>query len=127
MGTLSSILKLNGVFVTAPKPEGMKVTLADLDSEQGTGRSQTGVAFRDYIDDKVQIEIEWNALTQSEISAIWNAVKGGRFFPVQYLDPGSGLTTKTFYVSDRSAACYTEDPTTNTGIWTGLSFTLIEQ
>lgn len=126
MATLSKILRLNGVAVVAPKPEGMRVSLADLDSEKGTGRAQDGSAFRDYIDDKVQIDLEWNALTQAEISPIWNAVKGGGFFPVRYMDPGEGITTKTFYVSDRSAACYTEKED-GTAIWTGLTFTLIEQ
>ena len=126
MATLSKILRLNDVAVVAPKPEGMKVGLADLDSENGTGRSMAGTAFRDFIDDKVRIDLEWGALTQAEISPIWKAVKGGGFFPVQYLDPGEGITTKTFYVSDRTAACYTESED-GTAIWTGLTFTLTEQ
>lgn len=127
MATISKIIELNGVAVAAPAPDGWKVSLADLDSESGTGRADDGTAFRDWIDDKVQIDAAWNALTQDEISPIWNAVKGGKFFPVRYLDPGEGIVTKTFYVSDRSAACYTEDPDTGEAIWTGLAFQLIEQ
>lgn len=127
MATISRIIKLNGVAVAAPAPEGWKVTLSDLDSERGTGRAEDGSAFRDWIADKVQIDASWNALTQEEIGPIWRAVRGGKFFPVTYLDPDEGITTKTFYVSDRTAACYSEDPDTGEAIWTGLSFQFIEQ
>ena len=126
MATISKVILLNGIAPVAPAPDGWKVGLADLDSTEGTGRADDGSAFRDWIAEKTQIEAAWNALTQEEIAPIWNAVRGGGFFPVRYLDPGDGLVTKTFYVSDRSAACYSEDENGN-AIWTGLAFTLIEQ
>ena len=131
MATVSSFLKLNGVSVAAPAPDGFKVTLSDLDSEEGTGRADDGTAFRDYIASKVQLDVSWNALKTSEISTILKAVKGGGFFPVTYPDPEEGaIVTKDFYVADRTAANYSlENGTTDltSGIWTGLSFQLIEQ
>lgn len=129
MATLSKIIKIKGTAIPSPAPEGWQVTLSDLDSAEGTGRSTAdGKAFRDWIAEKTQIEARWNALTQSEISTIWNLVRGGQFFSVTYLDPGDGIVTKTFYVSDRKAACYTEDPDGDPdAVWTGLGFTFVEQ
>ena len=131
MATVSSFLKLNGVAVAAPAPDGFKVTVSDLDSESGTGRADDGMAFRDYIATKIQLDISWNALKTAEISKILQAVDGGMFFPVTYPDPKEGaVVTKTFYVADRTAANYSLQPDSvgiTGGIWTGLSFQLIEQ
>ena len=131
MATVSSFLKMNGVAVAAPAPDGFKVTVSDLDSESGTGRADDGTAFRDYIATKVQLDISWNALKTPEISKILKAVDGGGFFPVTYPDPKEGVVvTKTFYVADRTAANYSLPDGTSSitgGIWTGLSFQLIEQ
>lgn len=131
MATISTFLQLNGVAVAAPAPDGFKVTVSDLDSESGTGRADDGSAFRDFITTKVQLDISWNALKTSEISVILKAVDGGGFFPVTYPDPKEGaVVTKTFYVSDRTAASYSlRHGATDIleGVWTGLQFTLIEQ
>lgn len=131
MATISSYLKLNGVAVAAPAPDGFKVSYMDLDSTEGTGRADDGSAFRDYIASKVQLDISWNALKTAEISKILKAVKGGGFFPVTYPDPEAGaIVTKTFYVSDRTAANYRLEPGTTSmtgGLWTGLQFTLVEK
>lgn len=131
MALVSTYLRLNGVAVAAPAPDGFEVTFADLDSEKGTGRADNGSAFRDYIASKVQLNIKWNGLSTAEISTILKAVKGGGFFPVTYPDPEEGaVVTKTFYVADRTAACYSLPNGAADilgGWWTGLSFELIEQ
>lgn len=115
-----SNLIINGVSVVPPKS--FQVGVQDVDGE--TGRNANGDMVRDRITTKRKLEIEWGMLTQSECSAILNAVSAV-FFTVSYPDPISGQSTRTFYVGDRTAPAYSF--TNKFKPWSGLKFNLIER
>lgn len=115
-----SNLIINGVSVVPPKS--FQVDVQDVDGE--TGRNANGDMVRDRITTKRKLEIEWGMLTQSECSAILNAVSAV-FFSVSYPDPIAGQSTRTFYVGDRTAPAYSF--TNKFKPWSGLKFNLIER
>lgn len=107
-----------------PSNSQIKVGLSDLDNSNGTGRTESGYAFRDRIRKGVrQLEVSYTMLTDDEIATLLNALEE-EFFIVKYKDPQYGITEKTFYVSDRSAPM--EYMIENTSYWE-LTFSLIEQ
>lgn len=112
-------LIINGVAVAAPKT--FQVDLVDLDSDSTT-RNAAGVLMRDRLRQMRKLECEWGPLTQSEISAILQAVNPAGI-SVTYPDPYTGNDqTRTFYAGDRTAPAYDFDNQT----WQGLKFDLIE-
>lgn len=115
-----SNLTINGVSVVPPKS--FQVGVQDVDGE--TGRNANGNMVRDRITTKRKLEIEWGMLTQSECKAILDAVSPV-FFSVNYPDPISGQSTRTFYVGDRTAPAYSF--TDKLKPWSGLKFNLIER
>lgn len=115
-----SNLIINGVSVVPPKS--FQIGVQDVDGE--TGRNANGDMVRDRITTKRKLEIEWGMLTQSECSTILSAVSAV-FFTVNYPDPISGQSTRTFYVGDRTAPAYSF--TNKFKPWSGLKFNLIER
>lgn len=115
-----SKLIINGVAVVTPKM--FQVTISDVDGE--TGRNANGYIIRDRIAVKRKLECEWGLLTQSEIQTLLNAVSS-EFFNVQYPDPQTGLTTKTFYVGDRTAPAYSWNNKLKP--WSGLKMNFVER
>lgn len=113
----TSIL-INGAAVTAPKS--FKVNIIDLDGEN-TGRNLLGVMLRDRIRVTRKLECEWGPLTSKEIKAILQSASGTEF-TVTYPDPIEGITSKTFYVGDRSVPAFDF----NSNMWQGLSANFIE-
>lgn len=123
-----ALLTVGGVAQKTPKK--MKVSINDIDGE--TTRNAQGNMIRDRITTKRKIELEFPPLTHAELNTLLNAVSSV-FFTVTYPDPYATsdptvLTTKTFYVGDRSAPMYKF----GTGsvaqvLWEGLKMNLIEQ
>lgn len=111
---------LNGVAVAAPLP--YKVSINDLDAE--SGRNAKGDLLRDRIAVKRSIELSWGVLSQSETTAILNAVSPV-FFPVQYDDPQLGTVIKTFYVGNRDVPLMLKS--TSGTFYKGLGFNIVER
>ena len=118
-----SMLKINGVAIATPKS--FKVNLYDLDGE--TYRNAKGDLIRDRIAVKRTLECEWPPLSMTDISTLLQAVQDV-FFEVEYPDPLIGaVTTRTFYVGDRTMPVYWKDPRTGEYLWAGLTMNFIER
>lgn len=117
-----AVLVLNGV--TVKTPSAMSVSISDFDGE--TTRNAKGDLIRDRIGVKKKVSCEWSYLTQSEASEILNAVTNV-FFSVTYLDPASGMTTKTMYVGDRTAPLYRYGNGGSHILWENLKMNFIER
>lgn len=116
------IYQINGQDV--PSNNHTQVIMSDLDKADGTGRTESGIAFRDRIRSGVrQLDVTYTMLTDAEIALVLEAVEP-EFFVVKYKDPRLGITEKTFYVSDRTAPL--EVFVDGFSGW-DLSFSLIEQ
>lgn len=115
------MLKINGVEVATPKK--FKLTISDIDGK--SKRNTKAQMLRDRIAVKRKLECEWPPLTSSQISQILDAVSDV-FFNVTYIDPKEGEVTKTCYVGDRSTTLMYEF-INGEYLWSGLSFSIIEQ
>lgn len=114
------MLKINGVAIATPKV--YEVTVQDLDGE--TNRNANGDMIRDRIAVKRKLNLEWQPLSQSEISTLLTAVSGV-FFTVTFTDPQLGMVTKTMYVGDRTSPAYQFK---NGEVkWSGLKMNFIEK
>lgn len=114
------MLKINGVVIATPKV--YEVTISDLDGE--SNRNANGELIRDRIAVKRKLTVEWPPLTQSQISTLLNAVSAV-FFSCEFIDPQSGVTTKTMYVGDRTAPAYSS--VKGEIKWSGLKMNFIEK
>lgn len=118
---MAGYLMINGVAIKTPKKFTVGIQAVDGDS----GRNANGDMTRDYIATKRKIELEWGALSDSEISPILKAVMSP-FFEVTYPDPMEGsIITKTFYVGDRSSPTYSWND--KLPKWEGLTMNYIER
>ncbi len=114
------MLKVDGVAIATPKV--YEVTVSDLDGE--SNRNANGELIRDRIAVKRKLNLEWQPLSQSEISTLLNAISSV-FFTVTFPDPQLGLITKTMYVGDRTAPAYQyKDGEVK---WSGLKMNFIEK
>ena len=116
------MISINGVKIATPKT--YEVTVNDLDGE--SNRNANGELIRDRIAVKRKLNLEWQPLTQSEISALLKAVSSV-FFTVTFPDPELGMITKTMYVGDRTAPAYFYDEKTKQVKWSGLKMNFIEK
>lgn len=116
-----SIIQINGADIPAPLP--FTVTISDQDLNSDTDANAE--LHRNRVAVKRKIDLEWGALTWSEISKLLKAIKDV-FFEVTYPDPETGeYETKTMYVGDRSApTCVVEDGEI---YWLGLKANLVEK
>ena len=114
------MLKINGVVITTPKS--FEVSISDLDGE--SNRNANGQMVRDRIAIKRKINLEWQPLSQSEMSTLLSAVSSV-FFTVEFPDPQLGMITKTMYVGDRTAPAY--QYTNGEAKWSGLKMNFIEK
>lgn len=121
---MASYLQINGVSVKAPKEFNYGLQTIDSDS---SGRNAKGNMVRDVITEKVKLECTWGPLSMAEIASILSRVDAS-FFSVTYPDAKTGgMTTKTFYVGDRSAPSYSWNDAFKAIEWSGLSMNFIEQ
>ena len=108
--------------VTVPCPSTYEYKLSDV-SAADAGRTEDGLMHKMRITQKVHLELSWNYITTADVSLILNAFDD-EYINVTYLDAKlGGYTQKTFYVGDRSAPSYN----TRMGLWTNVSFNIIER
>ena len=116
-----AILTINNVEVKDPKV--LQVEIQDID--KGSERNAKGTMVRTRVATKRKITVEWSPLSNSEISKILKAMSDV-FFTVKYTDPMvGGVTTKTFYVGDRTAPVL--KVINNVTRWEGLKTSLVEK
>ena len=118
-----ALLKIENIDL--PAPDVLQPGIQDLDSEDGTGRNQSGTMFRDRIAIKRTVHCEWGVLTKQEMAGLLSAMSPASF-QLTYPDPQEGaLKTITAYVGDRQpAACAVISDTD--WMWTGLSVDFVE-
>lgn len=116
-----ALLNINGVDVKTPSK--FQVDVSDIDGE--TTRNAKGELVRDRIAVKRKLNCTFPPMTQAEMSTLLNAVSD-IFFTVTYLDPMSGVQTKTMYVGDRSAPMFRYGTGSNV-MWESLSMNFIEK
>lgn len=114
------MISIKGVVI--PTPKTFEVTINDLDGE--SNRNARGELLRDRIAVKRKLNLEWPALSQSEISTLLKAVSSV-FFTVTFPDPQLGVITKTMYVGDRTSPAY--QYINGTVKWSGLKMNFIEK
>jgi hypothetical protein len=118
-----ALLKINTVDL--PAPTALQPGIQDLDSEDGTGRNQSGTMFRDRIAVKRTVHAEWGVLSRSEMAALLQAMSAPSF-SLTYPDPQTGaLETITAYVGNRVPAMCSVISDTD-WMWTGLSVDFVE-
>ena len=121
---MNDVFKINGVAI--PTPQTTKYTIQDIDSDEGAGRNQQGLMFRDRVAVKRKLECTWAPMYSAEISTLLDKMTG-EFFQLTYPDAHTGnLRTMTCYVGDRSADMYMIVSGSKT-LWTGLSANFIER
>lgn len=117
---IMAMLTIGGTAVVDPSV--MSVSIMDVSNAE---RNANGTMMIDRVATKRKIVLEWPALTNSNISAILNAVSP-IFFTVKYPDPmDGGVATRTFYVGDRTAPVYSDIG--GTVQWNGLKMDFIQQ
>jgi len=117
-----AFLTIGGVVQKTPKT--FKVGIQDIDGE--TARNARGELMRDRITTKRKIDMDFPPMTQTEMAKILNAVSAV-FFSVLYQDPILGMTTKTFYVGDRTTPMMKFGNGTTELLWESVAFNLIEK
>lgn len=121
---MDNLLKINNISI--PTPSEYSVGVQDISKAD---RIANGDIKIERIATKVKLEMSWNYLTSSQLSVLLNSVKGSKAnptFPVHYWDPMTmtTITTKKFYVGDRTAGMYIFKDGNPT--YVGVSFNLIE-
>lgn len=117
------MLSVNGTEIVFPKS--YQVILSDIDGN--SERNANGELIRDRIvAGKRKLEMEWQPLTQEEMSALLTATED-TFFEVSFLDPKEGTKTCTMYVGDRTAPGLSYDYKTSKAMWSGLKMNFIEK
>lgn len=118
-----ALLKINAIDL--PAPTVLQPGVRDLDSEDGTGRNQSGTMFRDRVAVKRSVHCEWGPLTKAEMAVLLSAMSD-MSFTLTYPDPQEGaLKTITVYVGDRSTPMLLPLGESD-WMWGGLSADFIE-
>ena len=112
-----------GAYTNIPCPSSFQWKESDV-SASDAGRTEDAKMHKMMIAKKVHLELAWQNVTTAEASTILQAFTASEYFNVNYLDPkANAYLTKTFYVGDRTAPAYN----TLKGIWSNVSFNIIEQ
>lgn len=112
-----------GSVTNVPCPSSYQWNESDV-SDSNAGRTEDAKMHKMMIATKVHLELAWQNIPTSDASTILNAFTQSEYFNVKYLDPkANGFVTKKFYVGDRSSPAYN----TRLGLWSNVSFNIIEQ
>jgi hypothetical protein len=118
-----ALLKIGNIDL--PTPTVVQPTIQDLDSEEGTGRNQSGTMFRDRIATKRSVHCEWGPLTKAEMATLLTAMSPAAF-SLTYPDPQEGtMKTITAYVGNRPVPVLVP-LSGNNWMWGGLSVDFTE-
>lgn len=115
------MISVNGATIKTPS----RCQVGIFDVSSSADRNAQGEILIDRVGTKRKLEMEWPALTNSEMSALLSAVTDV-FFTCAYPDPQTGANrTMTCYVGDRTAPVYR----LNGGVpmWEGLKMNFIEK
>lgn len=116
---MANVLYLNSSYVKTPQKLAVKIF-----DKAAVSDNAAGEALVDRVATKRQLDIEWGALSNAEISAIL-ALVTDVFFTVKYPDPETGAEkTITCRVTDKSAPIYRDS---GTPVWEGLKLKLVEK
>lgn len=111
-----------GSYTIVPSPSSYEYKLSDVSSADA-GRTEDGLMHKLRIAQKVHLQLAWQNITTAQASTVLNAFNP-EYIQVKYLDPKAGdVQTKIFYVGDRSVPAYN----TRMGLWSNVSFNIIEQ
>lgn len=125
MATVLEISPNNSTFTALKAPSQVTYTLSDMDASS-SGRSQSGLMFRDVVAQKVKLQVEWGPLSESECATILNAIDDP-FFYLRYPDAKMGAKhVMQCYVGDRTSPIFRQD-NDNQWRWQGLSVSFIER
>lgn len=103
-------------------PSSYVYRLQDI-SAPGAGRTEDTEMQKMRIGQAVKIDLSWNAVTTSELSAILTAFNP-EYITVEYLDGlAGGFVSTVFYVGDRASPLYNA----TTGLWENVTFNIIER
>lgn len=120
-----SILQINGLNIADPKT--LTWDLYDLDAEDGAGRNQEGLMFRDRVAVKRKLTCTWPPMNDMEMSVLLKAMDSV-FFTLRYPDAHDGAYREgEFYVGDRSTPMYVWNNEKRKYLWQGLSANFIER
>ena len=120
-----AILQINKLNIADPKT--LKWDLQDLDSEDGAGRNQQGLMFRDRVAIKRKISCTWSPMEPEAMAVLLQAMDNV-FFTLRYPDAHDGTYREgEFYVGDRSTPMYVWNNEKQKYLWEGLSANFIER
>lgn len=92
------MIKINAVTIATPSS--YNVSIMDISKAE---RNANGLMIIERITTKRKLELNWNYLTEIQLSTLLTAVSAV-FFTVEYPDIQDGaLRTGTFYVGDRGS------------------------
>jgi len=115
------MIKVNGVTIKTPS----KFTVGLYDVSKTADRNAQGTILIDRVAVKRKLEMEWPAMSNSEMSTLLSAVTS-LFFDVNYPDPQTGAAkTISCYVGDRTAPMYRVIG--GVPMWEGLKMNFIER
>ena len=118
-------LQINGVDITPYiKYQGFKWTRNDVDGPDA-GRTMDALMHRERVATKIRLDISCKPLLTEEASIVLNAI-WPEYVTVTYLDPMTGLTTKTMY-SNNNPAAYCISKGDGREYWQGIEFPLVER
>ena len=120
-----AILQINNFDIADPKT--LTWDIYDLDSEDGAGRNQEGLMFRDRVAVKRKLNCTWPPMEPAEMSKLLKAMSDV-FFTIRYPDAFDGAYREgEFYVGDRSTPMYMWNAEKGKYLWQGLTANFIER
>ena len=120
-----AILQINKIDIADP----MTLTwdIYDLDGEEGAGRNQEGLMFRDRVAVKRKLNCTWPPMEPAKMAALLQAMDAV-FFQLRFPDAHDGAYREgEFYVGDRSTPMYVWNNEKGKYLWEGLSANFIER
>lgn len=116
------VLKINGVdMLPYIVQNGIKWQRNDVDGPNA-GRTMDGYMHRERVTSKVRLDVTCLPLSSEDASVVLNAVYP-EYVEVEYIDPMLGHRITTMY-SNNTPATYID---TDTDMWEGITFPLIER
>lgn len=92
-----ALIKINGTKLKDPSAMGFK--FADI-SQSSSGRTQSGVMYKNRVTSKITISLTWNMPTPEETAFILTKTKP-EYFKVTFINPENNReVTKEMYRSD---------------------------
>ena len=120
-----AILQINKIDIADPQT--LTWDIYDLDSEDGAGRNQEGLMFRDRVAVKRKLNCAWPPMEPSAMAVLLQA-RDAVFFTIRYPDAHDGAYREgEFYVGDRSTPMYVWNNEKGKYLWEGLTANFIER